>query len=199
LITKDKLSLVLKPLGAGAKIINSIRIVVLVSCVFSIQIAQGQSLGLPAPGYNNTFGTAVSTGLFFNKDAYFWGVGVDYSRMLTNKWIINISMGYDQEISKSETNDNTIVNTLTPSLAFGYVLTPKIVLGLGLGKGLFDDDNDSGDLKINKNGSWTVGLIGVYTLFQKGRHGFDITSGFEQGIGNPDLDFTIELGYGYSF
>ena len=180
-------------------IINGISIVVLALGVFSIQKVQCQSLGKPAPGYNNTFGTAISTGLFFNKDAYFWGLGVDYSRMLNEKWIINISMGYDQEISKSETKDNTIVNTLTPSLAFGYVLTPKFVLGLGLGNGLFDDDNDTGNLKLNNNGSWTVGLIGVYTLFQKGRHGFDITSGFEQGIGNPDLDFTLELGYGYSF
>ena len=199
MISKNNISLALKPLGAGAKIINSISIVVLVLCIFSIQKVQCQSLGKPALGYKNNFGTAISTGLFFNKDAYFWGLGIDYSRMLSNKWVINISMGYDQEISKSETKDNTIVNTLTPSLAFGYVLTPKFVLGLGLGKGLFDDDNDMGNLKLNKNGDWTVGLIGVYTLFQKGRHGFDITSGFEQGIGNPDLDFTVELGYGYSF
>lgn len=199
MISKDNISSALKPIGAGAKIVNSINIVVLVFCVFSIQKVQCQSLGLPAPGYNNTFGAAASTGFFFNKDAYFWGLGVDYSRMLNDKWVINISMGYDQEISKSETKTTTIVNTLTPSLAFGYVFTPKFVLGLGLGKGLFDDDNETGNIQFNKDGGWTIGLIGVYTLFQKGRHAFDITSGFEQGIGNPDLDFTIELGYGYSF
>ena len=199
MIFKDNISLTLKPLEASAKIVNSISIVVLLLCVFNIQKVQCQSLAMPAPGYNNTFGAAVSTGFFFNKDAYFWGLGVDYSRLLSNKWVINISMAYDQEISKSGTNDNTIVNTLTPSLAFGYVFTPKFVMGLGAGKGLFDDDNDSGNLKLNKNGSWTVGLIGVYTFYQKGRHGFDISGGVEQGIGNADLDFTLELGYGYSF
>jgi len=108
-------------------------------------------------------------------------------------------MAYDQEISKSTTNENTIVNTLTPSLAFGYVISSKFAMGIGAGKGLFDDDNETGDLKFNKNGSWTLGLIGVYTFYQKGRHGFDISAGLEQGIGNADLDFTLELGYGYSF
>ncbi len=197
--SKEYIALALKPLRASAKIINSVSIVVLVLCMFSIQKVQCQSLAKPAPGYENTFGAATSTGFFFNKDAYFWGLGVDYSRLLTDKWVINISMAYDQEISKSETNDTAIVNTLTPSLAFGYVFTSKFVMGLGAGKGLFDDDNETGNLKFNKNGGWTVGLIGVYTLFQKGRHGFDVSAGIEQGIGNPDLDFTLELGYGYSF
>lgn len=199
MISKDNISLGFKPLLASPKIVNRIGLGILLLCVFGIRKVQCQSLGLPAPGYNNTFGTAASSGFFFNKDAYFWGLGVDYSRMLNDKWVVNISMGYDQEISKSEAGNSTIVNTLTPSLAFGYVFTPKFVLGLGIGKGLFDDDNETNNLKFNKNGGWTVGLIAVYTLFQKGRHAFDITSGFEQGIGNPDFDFTVELGYGYSF
>jgi len=181
------------------KFLNKIAFVALVIGACCMQKLQGQSLAQPAPGYNNTFGSAVSTGIFFNKDAYFWGLGVDYSRLLSNNWVINISMAYDQEISKSVSNTNTAVNTLTPSLAFGYVFTPKFVLGLGVGKGLFDDDNATGNLKLNKNGSWTVGLIGVYTIYQKGRHGFDISAGVEQGIGNADLDITLELGYGYSF
>ncbi len=186
-------------LHPSLKLIFRTSIAILVFLVFSVQKAQCQSLGMPAPGYKSTLGAATSTGFFFNKDAYFWGLGVDYSRLLTDKWVINISMGYDQEISKSETKDNTIINTLTPSLAFGYVFTPKFVLGFGIGKGFFDDDNDTGNLKFNKNGGYTVGLIGVYTIFQKGQHGFDISTGLEQGLGNPDLDLTVELGYGYSF
>ncbi len=189
----------LKLVRAPAKIINSLSVVVLVLAVFGTQKVQSQSLGKPAPGFKNTFGAATSTGFFFNKDAYFWGLGVDYSRLFADKWVINISMAYDQEISKSETKNTAIVNTITPSLAFGYVFTPKFVLGFGIGKGLFDDDNETGNLQFNKNGGFTVGLLAVYTLLQKGRHGFDISTGFEQGIGSPDLDVTVELGYGYSF
>ncbi len=189
----------LKLVQARAKIVNSASIVVLVLAVFGSQKVQCQSLGKPASGYKNTFGVATSTGFFFNKEAYFWGLGVDYSRLFADKWVINISMAYDQEISKSETKDTTIINTITPSLAFGYVFTPKFVMGFGIGKGLFDDDNETGNLQFNKNGGWTVGLLGVYTILQKGRHGFDISTGLEQGLGSPDLDFTVELGYGYSF
>jgi hypothetical protein len=155
-----------------------------------------QSLGKPSPGYKSTIGAASSTGLFFNKDAYFWGFGVDYSRLLNEKWVVNISLGYDQEISKPE---STIINTITPSLAFGYILTSKFVVGLDLGKGLYDDENEKGNLEFNKNGDYTAGLIGVYTIYQKGCHGFDITAGLEQAINVSDLDVTVELGYGYSF
>ena len=44
-----------------------------------------------------------------------------------------------------------------------------------------------------------MGLIGVFTLFQKGQHGFDIAAGIEQGLTNPETDITLELGYGFSF
>ncbi len=182
-----------------SKTISRIVFVLLFLGLFITQDAKCQSLGRPAPGYKSTLGTATSTGFFFNKDAYFWGIGVDYSRMVSEKWVVNISLGYDQEISKLENKNNKIVNTLTPSLAFGYILTSRFVLGFGIGKGLYDDDNDSGNLEFNKNGGYTAGLIGVYTLYQKGRHGFDITTGFEQALGGPDLDVTVELGYGYSF
>jgi hypothetical protein len=94
---------------------------------------------------------------------------------------------------------DVIVNTLSPSLAFGYILTPKFVLGLGVGKGIVDDDNERGKMEFNTDGGWTVGLLGVLTIYQKNQHGFDITTGLEQGIGNPDFDVTVEIGYGYSF
>jgi hypothetical protein len=41
--------------------------------------------------------------------------------------------------------------------------------------------------------------LGVLTIYQKKQHGFDITAGIEQALGNSDLDFTLELGYGFSF
>jgi len=115
------------------KNLNRFGFIALLLGVCCMHQVQSQSLAQPAPGYKNTFGTAASTGVFFNKDAYFWGLGVDYSRLFSNKWVINISMAYDQEISKSTTNENTIVNTLTPSLALGYVISPKFAMGLGAG------------------------------------------------------------------
>ncbi len=172
---------------------------ILILFVLSISGIYGQSVANPAPGYNSTVGGALSAGFFTNKDAVFWGLGMDYSRLISENWVVSLGFGFDQEISKEKEMSEVIVNTLSPSLAFGYILSPKFVLGLGVGKGLLDDDNSSGNMKYNKNGGWTAGLLGVYTIYQKKQHGFDITAGIEQALGNSDLDFTLELGYGYSF
>jgi len=68
-----------------------------------------------------------------------------------------------------------------------------------MGKGIFDDDNENNEMRYNKNGGWTIGLLAVLTIYQKGQHGFDVSGGIEQGLTNPETDLTIELGYGYSF
>ena len=157
-----------------------------------------QSLARPAPGYESTLGTAFSSGVFLNKNSVFWGFGVDYSRLVLKQWVVNVSLTYDQEISRDTSGMNPVVNTLSPSLAFGYVFSTKFAMGVGVGVGIFDDDNETANFAFNM-GSWTIGIIGVYTIYQKGPHGFDISGGIEQGIGNSDLDLTLELGYGYSF
>lgn len=173
--------------------------IALILFILSLSGIYSQSVAQPAPGYISTVGGALSGGFFINKDAVFWGLGVDYSRLLSSKWVVSLGFGFDQEISKEKEMNDVIVNTLSPSLAFGYILNPKFVLGLGIGKGLLDDDNSSGTIKYNKNGGWTAGLLGVLTIYQKNQHGFDITAGIEQALGNSDLDFTLELGYGFSF
>jgi len=173
--------------------------IILILFVLSVSGIYGQSVAQPAPGYISTVGGALSGGFFTNKDAVFWGLGMDYSRLISKKWVVSLGFGFDQEISKENKMSEVVVNTLSPSLAFGYILNPKFVLGLGVGKGLLDDDNSSGKMKYNKNGGWTAGLLGVLTIYQKKKHGFDITAGIEQALGNSDLDFTLELGYGYSF
>ena len=167
--------------------------------ILSINMANAQSLALPSEGYTNTFGTAVSGGVFLDKDATFWGFSVDYSKVVLKNWIVNFSFAYDKEFSKNKDNVESIVNTITPSLAIGCAFTPKIALGVGLGKGIFDDDNDNKKFRYNKDGGWTLGLIGVYSFYQNGHHSFDVSGGIERGLTNPETDLTIELGYGYSF
>jgi hypothetical protein len=160
--------------------------------------AYSQKLGLPAKGYSNTFGSAVSAGVFINKEAFFWGLGTDYTRVLKRNWMINISAAFDQEHSRTDGN-KSIINTLTPSLALGYAIKTRFALGAGLGKSLFDDDNESNTIKFNKDGGWTIGVVGALTLIQKGKHGFDLVAGIEQGLANSETDITVELGYGFSF
>ncbi len=179
-----------------------LKLLVIVICTFyfyNAQVIYSQSLSLPSEGYTNTFGAAVSSGVFLDKDAVFLGFSIDYSKVVKQNWIINFSFSYDKEFSSKKGSDDSIVNTLTPSLAVGYAFKKKIAMGIGLGKGLFDDDNDDEKMKFNKNGGWTIGLIGVYSFYQKGPHSFDVSGGIERGLTTPETDLTLELGYGFSF
>ena len=158
-----------------------------------------QKLSMPATGYLNTFGTAVSGGFFFDKKATFWGTAVDYSRVVFDNWIINVSISYDQEHEDLDDGGYKVTNTFTPSVAVGYSVSSNIAAGIGLGKGLFDDDNEGKKIKYNPDGGWTIGLIGVYTFYQSKQHSFDISFGLERGLANPETDLSIDIGYGFSF
>lgn len=158
-----------------------------------------QKLSMPSTGYMNTFGAAVSGGVFLDKNATFWGAAVDYSRVVFDNWIINLSISYDQEHEDLDNGGNQVTNTFTPSFAIGYSITSVFAAGIGIGKGLFDDGNDENNIKYNPEGGWTIGLIGVYTFYQFNHSSFDISGGIERGLKNPETDITIELGYGYSF
>ncbi|NOR87027.1 MAG: hypothetical protein GQ527_05410, partial [Bacteroidales bacterium] len=41
-------------------------------------------------------------------------------------------------------------------------------------------------IQFNKNGGWTIALIGVYSCYQKGPHGFDVSAGIERGLTTPE-------------
>jgi hypothetical protein len=159
----------------------------------------GQSLSKPVEGYLNTFGAAASGGVFLDKQATFWGAAVDYSRVVFDNWIINVSFSYDQEHEDLDDGNYKITNTFTPSIAIGYAISNNIAAGIGLGKGLFDDDNEEKKIEYNSDGGWTIGLIGVYTFYQSHQHSFDVSGGIERGLSNPETDLTIELGYGFNF
>lgn len=163
------------------------------------QLLYSQSLNLPSKGFTNTFGVAISSGVFLDKDAVFVGFSIDYAKVLKQKWIIDFAFAYDKEFSNNTDNTETIVNTLTPSLALGYAFNQKVAMGIGIGKGLFDDDNNVKKIEFNKNGGWTMAIIGVYSFYQYEHHSFDVSAGIERGLTSPETDVTLELGYGFSF
>jgi len=174
------------------------KLLIIVMILLTTEII-GQSLSKPVAGNTNTFGSAISGGFFFDKKATFWGVAVDYSRVVFNNWIINVSFSYDQEHEDLDDGGYSVTNTFTPSIAIGYAISNNIAAGIGLGKGMFDDDNKEKKIKYNPDGGWTIGLIGVYTFYQSNQHSFDISFGLERGLGKPETDLSIDIGYGFSF
>ncbi len=162
-------------------------------------LLSGQSINIPTEGFRNSFGVSLSGGVFIDKEAVFIGASTDYSRLLGRNWIINVSLCFDQEHSSSEDGKTAIVNTISPALALGYAISSRLAAGIGIGKGMFDDDNATGDMKYTSEGNLTLGLLCVYTLYQKGPHSIDIGGGIERGIITPETDITLEIGYGINF
>jgi hypothetical protein len=176
------------------------RFILIIPFLLISGILFGQSLRVPSPGYKNSAGTAISSGVFIDKPAWFLGWGVDYSRVIGAKWIILGGMAYDQEHNtKPKENEFKVVHSLSPNIAVGYILTPKLAMGIGIGKGLFDTDNPGQELKFTTSGNVTIGLLGSFTVYSKNRHGLDISWGLERGLITPETDVTIEFGYSYSF
>jgi hypothetical protein len=162
-------------------------------------LLMGQTLNMPSEGFRNSVGVSISGGVFLDKEAVFFGASTDYSRLFSERWIVNVSLCFDQEHSSSEDGSTTIVNTLAPAFALGYTISPRLAAGIGVGKGMFDDDNSSGNMQYTSEGNLTVGLLCVYTLYQKGPHSIDIGGGIERGIITPETSLTLELGYGINF
>jgi hypothetical protein len=176
-----------------------IYILVLFGLVSICQI-NAQSLTIPSNGYKNSIGTSISTGIFIDKAAVFWGCSVDYSYIINDKIILLFGFAYDQEYkTEKKENEHDVIQTITPNIAFGYALSNKFALGIGLGKGVLDTDNPNQKLKFTSDGNLTAGLLFSITMFSKNHHSIDLGGGIERGLITPETDLTIELGYGYNF
>ena len=162
-------------------------------------VLMGQSLNIPAEGFRNSCGVSISGGVFIDKEAVFWGASTDYSRLVGKNWILNISLCFDQEHSNPEDGNWGIVNTFSPALAMGYAISPRLAAGIGIGKGMFDDDHADGTFRYTTEGNLTLGFLGVYTIYLNGPHSLDIGGGIERGVITPETDFTLEIGYGINF
>ena len=147
---------------------RKINFILIVCLMTKGMLLMGQTLNMLSEGFRNSVGVSISGGVFLDKEAVFFGASTDYSRLFSERWIVNVSLSFYQEHSSSEDGSTAIVNTLAPALALGYSISPRLAAGIGVGKGMFDDDNSSGNMQYTSEGNLTVGLLSVYTLYQKG-------------------------------
>jgi len=168
--------------------------------IVSSGILSGQSLRVPNPGNRNCVGTAISSGFFLDKPAWFLGLSFDYAYFITEKWIVLGGIAYDQEHkTQASENENKVVHTLTPNLAIGYALNSRMAVGVGIGKGLWDTDNTDQILKYTSSGNITIGVLWAYSIYLEGPHCVDVTLGLERGLITVETNVTLEIGYGFCF
>jgi len=181
-------------------LLTAVVLIALIECLLPSPV-QAQSLRPVQGAYLNTVGIGTSIG-FKEGDASFWGVAVDYSRAFKGSWVFNVSLGYDQETSPNEggASGDKVVNSFTPALAVGYVLSPRLVVGASAGHGILSDDNDAKEMRSVEWGSdFTVGAVFGVTLWQRGPHAIDTMGSLEYAISDEKWSVSLDLGYGFSF
>ena len=153
----------------------------------------------PDQSFENSIGVGASYGPFLDRDADFWGVAVDYGRLLGGKWATGASLAFDRESDRSATSTKTTdtfsaVGTLSYGLG-GFSLTT------GLSKGFSDTDNPSGDWAWT-DGDWGTGLILGYAirgLPAAQRWVTTLSAGYEYNMSESESDLSFDVGVGYLF
>jgi hypothetical protein len=180
--------------------VSALLILLLISAVASEASARIRATPRsPDARFENSIGVGASYGPFLERDADFWGLAVDYGRILAGKWAAGASLAFDRESDRSVASTKTTdtfsaVGTLSYGLG-GFNLTT------GLSKGFADTDNPS-DVWAWTDGDWGTGLILGYAI-----RGFPaahrwvttLSAGYEYNITADEPDLSFDIGIGYLF
>ena len=117
------------------------------------------------PDYDQTVTPAISYGVIGGRSSEFAGVTVNYGQALSQRWSWNAALAWDNEKSRKHRDDGKVeekrVNTFTAIATAGYLLTQRLDLSFGFGKGFAEDDNELGPDRAAFV-SQTLRQIGLY-------------------------------------
>ena len=142
--------------------------------------AQLASRPLPAAGYANSVGFGPSYGRQLDRDAWFWGLSLDYGRRLGDRWAGNAALTWDREHKET----GAVVETYSLVATVSRVITRRFSLATGLAKGFADDDNSERRMRFANA---------------------DLGTGLSLGISLPELRFwarevvALSVTYEYNF
>lgn len=151
-------------------------------------------------GHNSTIGGGISSGFMVERDAYFYGGTLDYSKYINDLFTATTSLTFDQEKEKMETH-NSFVNTFTFIGAVSYSFSKSMVVSTGLAKGFADDDN-LGKKIVFTNADWSTGISFGYSFPKINRSKnktYTISSSLEYNITKSEFSISVDLGIGFSF
>jgi hypothetical protein len=151
------------------------------------------------PDLKNTAGFNINAGPFLQRDAFFIGFAIDYSRLLSGPWSFSTSIGYDKETDRSKdpevsTKSWTIMGTINYSI-------DKFSFATGFGKGFANTSNPSKVMKFS-NGDWATGFVVSYALPDlpwSDRDNISTSAAIEYNITSKEWNLSFDLGFGWSF
>lgn len=151
-------------------------------------------------GHNSTIGWGISSGIILQRNAYFLGGTLDYSKYINDNFTVTTSLTYDQEREKTKAIDNT-TNTFTIIGSVSYTLSKSMVVSTGLAKGFADDDNNEKNIMF-ANADWSTGVSFGYAfpkINQSQNKIYSISSSLEYNITKSEFSISVDLGIGFSF
>lgn len=149
-------------------------------------------------GYKNEIGLGVSYGIKLDNDASFAGYAPDYLRVLNSKWMLNVSLAYDEETS-FKNGTKSVTESWTPSVMLGYQVNTQLAVGAGLGHGLRTNENGAGWKSVEFGKDLSAAAAVAVSLWQKGRHGLSLSVSLEYNISDNEASVSTDIGYGWSF
>ena len=150
------------------------------------------------PGFSNELGFGVSYGVKLNKDARFFGYAPDYVRVLSEKWLLNVSFAYDKD-TEFKKDSKEVTESWTPSIMIGYQLNTRLAVGVGLGHGLIENKDGGGWTSVKLGKDLTVATAIATSLWSKGRHGLSLSVSYEYNISEKAPSISTDLGYSWAF
>ena len=147
-------------------------------------------------GFKNVVAFGGSVGSPYTRDAYFWGVTADYTRLLDRRWSTTLSLAFDREFERRQAQPTKLVNTLTVIGTFNYGLTRWLTATTGLGKGIVDDDNRDRKMRFT-DGDWSTGVALGFSLPDlpfTNRDAVVFSTAWEWNITQAEPSVSVDLG-----
>ena len=141
----------------------------------------------------NNINIGISYGEIIEKrNAYFYGIAVEYSRKLNNLPAgLGVGIMWDSETDRAQTRP---VETFTGALTGSYLLSERFSLATGLAKGFVDDDNPGKTYKFT-DGDWSTGIIVAY-IIPTGKTSFiGLTTSLEYNLSKGEPSISLDLSY----
>lgn len=173
-------------------------ILILLQVIASSTAEAGIRLRPAVSDYQNEVGIGVSYGIKLDNDASFIGYAPDYLRVLSDKWLLNLSIAYDEE---TEIKDGTkkVTESWTPSVMLGYQVSPNLAVGAGLGHGLRTNEDGAGWKSVSFGDDLSIAGALALTIWNSGRHGLSLSVSLEYNISDGEPSVSTDIGYGWGY
>ena len=167
---------------------------------FMVMMTHSASAGVKAVpvtldrAHKNAVSVGVSIGTPYLKDASFWGLSADYSRVLSADWSTSASVNYDRETERRDTQPDKIVDAYTAVWVINYSLSSRWSLSTGLAQEFMNDDNAESELRFGL-GDVSTGISAGFSP----TNSVGISFSWEWNITESEPSISVDFSYRWQF